>query len=166
MKNIISLMAVLLATVSFTFAQEIKFIPYQGGDYTKTANADEKAGSEMSQPGANAMEWNYGNIENGSTGYRYFKFTNTGSGPLVISGAKGSCGCTVPSYPKEPIMPGESEYIKVKYDTKRTGAYTKYVTLTTNSKSNPTTRLKIFGTVAAPEGTPAAPAAPKEKAPY
>ena len=155
MKNIISLMAVLLATVSFAFAQEIKFVPYEGGDYTKTTNAEEKAGAALSQPGTNAMEWDYGNIENGSTGYRFFKFTNTGSGPLVISAAKGSCGCTVPSYPKEPIMPGESEYIKVKYDTKRTGAYTKYVTLTTNSQSNSTTRLKIFGTVAAPATAPA-----------
>ncbi len=164
MKNVISLMAVLLATVSFAFAQEIKFVPYEAGDYVKAAGADEKAGAQMSQPGTNAMEWDYGNIENATTGYRFFKFTNTGSGPLVISAAKGSCGCTVPSYPKEPIMPGESEFIKVKYDTKRTGAYTKYVTLTTNSQSNATTRLKIFGTVAAPAGTPAMPATPAKSA--
>jgi hypothetical protein len=158
MKNVISLMAILLATVSFAFAQQMTFVPYEGGDYTKGVNADEKAGAAFDQPGTNAMEWNYGNIENASTGYRFFKFTNTGNAPLVISAAKGSCGCTVPSYPKEPIMPGQSEFIKVKYDTKRTGAMTKYVTLTTNSVDNATTRLKIFGTVAPPANAPAAPA--------
>lgn len=155
MKKIFSLLAALLVTVSFATAQEIQFSNYQSGDYTKAASTDEKAGAKMSQTGENATEWNYGNIKNGSTGYRYFKFTNTGKGPLVISAAKGSCGCTVPSYPKEPIMPGQSEFIKVKYDTKRTGAFTKYVTLTTNAQSNTTTRLKIMGNVSAPASAPA-----------
>ena len=53
-------------------------------------------------------------------------------------------------------MPGESGYIKVKYDTKRVGPFTKYVTLTTNATSNTTTRLKISGTVEAePDAIPA-----------
>lgn len=155
MKKIFSLFAVLFVAVSFASAQKISFTNYASGDCTKAASADEKAGAQMDQPGTTATEWNYGNIKNASTGYRYFKFTNTGSGPLVISAAKGSCGCTVPSYPKEPIMPGESEFIKVKYDTKRTGAFTKYVTLTTNSQDNTTTRLKIMGTVDAPANAPA-----------
>ncbi|WMX16408.1 MULTISPECIES: DUF1573 domain-containing protein [unclassified Aureispira] len=155
MKKIFSLFAVLLVAVSFASAQEITFSNYAAGDCTKASSAAEKEGAQMDQPGTTATEWNYGNIKNASTGYRYFKFTNTGSGPLVISAAKGSCGCTVPSYPKEPIMPGESEFIKVKYDTKRTGAFTKYVTLTTNAQTNTTTRLKIFGTVDAPANTPA-----------
>ncbi|BDS12914.1 DUF1573 domain-containing protein [Aureispira anguillae] len=155
MKKIFSLLAILLVTISFASAQEIHFDNYEGGDYTKAASADEKAGAKMSQPGTTATEWNYGSIKNASTGYRYFKFTNTGKGPLVISAAKGSCGCTVPSYPKEPIMPGQSEFIKVKYDTKRPGAFTKYVTLTTNAQTNTTTRLKIFGTVGAAASAPA-----------
>lgn len=153
MKNIFSLFAVLFLSISFVNAQEIQFVNYQNGDFSKAPSAAEKKGAEMDQPGANAVEWNYGNIKNSSTGYRYFKFTNTGSGPLVISAAKGSCGCTVPTWPKEPVMPGQSDFIKVKYDTKRTGAFTKYVTLTTNAKTNTTTRLKIFGTVAAPPST-------------
>ena len=155
MKKIFSLFAVLFVAVSFVSAQEMVFVNYGAGDCTKASSADEKAGAQMDQPGTTATEWNYGNIKNASTGYRYFKFTNTGSGPLVISAAKGSCGCTVPSYPKEPIMPGESEFIKVKYDTKRTGAFTKYVTLTTNAQANTTTRLKIMGTVDAPANAPA-----------
>ena len=135
---------------NWTSAQEIEFVNYKAGEFAQATLAEEKEGANMDQQGANATEWNYGNIKNASTGYRYFKFTNTGSGPLVISSAKGSCGCTVPTWPKEPIMPGQSDYIKVKYDTKRIGAFTKYVTLTTNSKTNTTTRLKIFGTVSAP----------------
>lgn len=163
MKKIFSLLAVLFVTVSFATAQEIQFVSYKSGDYAKAASASEKEGAKMNQPGISATEWNYGQIKNGSTGFRYFKFTNTGTGPLVISNAKGSCGCTVPSYPKEPIMPGQSEFIKVKYDTKRTGSFTKYVTLTTNAKSNTTTRLKIFGTVDAPATTPAASGEPTVK---
>lgn len=74
----------------------------------------------------------YGVIEQGSDPYRLFKFTNTGTEPLIIKYAKGSCGCTVPTYPKEPISAGESSEIKVRYDTNRIGRFTKRVTLTTN----------------------------------
>jgi hypothetical protein len=154
MNKIFSLLAVLFITVSFATAQDIQFTAYKSGDFTKAASAEEKEGSKMNQSDAIATDWNYGSIKNASTGYRYFKFTNTGSGPLVISAAKGSCGCTVPTWPKEPIMPGESDFIKVKYDTKRTGAFTKYVTLTTNAQANTTTRLKIFGSVSAPATAP------------
>lgn len=94
-----------------------------------------------------SKEISYGTIEQASNGVRVFKFTNTGEAPLIISNAKGSCGCTVPSYDKEPVMPGASSEIKVKYDTKRVGAFTKYVTLTTNATNEATTRLKISGTV-------------------
>lgn len=106
-----------------------------------------------------ALEINYGNIEKGADGVRNFKFTNTGKAPLIISDAKGSCGCTVPTYPKEPIMPGETAEIKVKYDTNRIGAFTKYVTLTTNATNETSTKLKIHGTVN-PEAAPT-PDAPK-----
>ena len=75
----------------------------------------------------------YGEIEQNSDPLRVFTFTNKGTSPLVISAAKGSCGCTVPSYPKEPIMPGQEAEIEVRYDTKRIGAFTKTVTLTTNA---------------------------------
>lgn len=75
----------------------------------------------------------YGVIEQGSEPYRVFKFTNTGNAPLIITNAKGSCGCTVPTFPKEPISPGESGEIKVRYDTNRLGKFTKRVTLNTNA---------------------------------
>lgn len=72
----------------------------------------------------------YGTIAQGSDPYRFFNFTNTGDAPLVITAAKGSCGCTVPTYPKDPILPGETGQIKVRYDTNRVGPFTKRVTLT------------------------------------
>ena len=96
----------------------------------------------------------YGTIEQGSDPYRFFAFTNTGNEPLVIKHAKGSCGCTVPTYPKEPIPPGETGEIKVRYDTNRVGPFTKRVTLTTNVGDEPI-QLTIKGKV---EKKPEAPA--------
>lgn len=89
----------------------------------------------------------YGTIENGADGNREFKFTNTGDTPLVITNAKGSCGCTVPTWPRTPIAPGESDVIKVRYATNRTGGFSKTVTLTTNAVNSATVRLRIKGTV-------------------
>ncbi len=88
----------------------------------------------------------YGTIEQGANGERIFTFKNTGKEPLIITSAKGSCGCTVPTPPKEPIAPGETGEIKVKYDTKRIGPFTKSVTVNSNA-SNGTQRLQIKGTV-------------------
>ncbi len=77
----------------------------------------------------------FGNIEFGGDGTYAFRFTNTGKEPLVISDAKGSCGCTVPKWPKEPVMKGQSNAINVSYDTKRVGPFTKTVTINSNAKS-------------------------------
>ena len=150
MKNLLGIFTICMLSVSLTFAQDIKFDVYNGekSDSKDLKTSDEQQGAKLIQTGT-STEWNYGKIEKSSTGVRFFKFSNTGTAPLVISNAKGSCGCTVPSYPKEPIMPGAVGYIKVKYDTKRVGAFTKYVTLTTNATSNTSTRLKITGTVEA-----------------
>ena len=79
----------------------------------------------------------YGKIEHNSDGVRQFIFTNNGSEPLLIKNAKGSCGCTVPSYPKEPIAPGVTAEIGVKYATTRVGKFTKTITLTTNADKKP-----------------------------
>lgn len=75
----------------------------------------------------------YGTIKNGADGTCSFEFKNTGNEPLIISMAKGSCGCTVPEWPKEPIAPGAKASIKVKYDTSRAGAINKNVTITSNA---------------------------------
>lgn len=89
----------------------------------------------------------FGTIEYGGNGTYEFKFKNTGKEPLIITDAKGSCGCTVPTYPKNiPIKPGEIQAIKVTYDTKRAGNFTKTVTIHSNAKT-PEKVLTIKGTV-------------------
>ena len=99
----------------------------------------------------------YGTIKNGADGSCVFEFKNTGDSPLIISNAKGSCGCTVPEWPKEPIAPGAKGSIKVKYDTMRTGEINKSVTITSNAVNAADKIVFIKGTVLAPE-TPAEPA--------
>ena len=94
----------------------------------------------------------YGTIEKGSDGVRTFEFTNTGNAPLVISNVKSTCGCTVPKKPKEPIMPGETGEIEVKYDTKRVNPIRKTITVYSNAET-PTVALKIKGLVIDPDKT-------------
>jgi len=98
----------------------------------------------------------YGTIKNGANGTCTFEFKNTGNAPLILSNAKGSCGCTVPTWPKEPIAPGATGVISVKYDTKRQGAINKSVTITSNATNEPNKVIRIKGNVLpAPEnGTP------------
>ncbi len=88
----------------------------------------------------------YGEIAANSDGNRVFKFKNVGKSPLIISSVKGSCGCTVPTKPEEPIMPGDTGEIKVKYATNRVGPFSKTVTITSNAYE-PTMVLKIKGRV-------------------
>ena len=105
----------------------------------------------------------YGTVEYGGDGNCEFTFTNTGNEPLIISSAKGSCGCTVPSWPKEPIAPGKTATIKVKYNTNKQGPINKTVTVQSNASNKPTMTLRIKGTVkpqpAAPVKTPSGPEA-------
>jgi len=97
----------------------------------------------------------YGTVKNGGNGTCTFEFTNTGSEPLIISNAKGSCGCTVPEWPHDPIAPGEKAKITVKYNTKNAGPINKSVTITSNATNEPTKVLRIKGNVSAPaEGSP------------
>lgn len=115
---------------------------------------------EVSQDGAKIKfdkeVHDYGTIKNGADGTCTFDFTNTGNQPLIISNAKGSCGCTVPSWPKEPVNPGQTATITVKYDTKRTGAINKSVTITSNAVNEPTKVIRIKGNVL-PKPTGSAP---------
>ena len=88
----------------------------------------------------------YGTIAQGADPLRKFKFKNTGTEPLVIKNARGSCGCTVPAYKKEPVMPGETSEIEVRYDTQRVGPFSKSVTIETN-EGDQARVLAIHGTV-------------------
>jgi len=91
----------------------------------------------------------YGTIEKGADGLRTFVFTNTGNAPLIISKVSSTCGCTVPKKPKDPIMPGETGEIQVKYDTKRVMPIRKTITVLSNADT-PTVALKIKGNVIDP----------------
>ncbi len=84
-------------------------------------------------------EHDFGTIKQQTTNKKVFSFTNTGEEPLVISNAKGSCGCTVPNYPKEPIAPGKTGDIEVVYKPgDQKGEQQKSVTITANTKPKQT----------------------------
>lgn len=78
--------------------------------------------------------FDFGEVQDGEKVSHVYEFTNTGNEPLVISNAKGSCGCTVPNWPKNPIPPGEKGEIHVEFNSKgKTGKQTKRVTITANT---------------------------------
>lgn len=93
------------------------------------------------------LEHNYGNIQKGGDGNCEFIFTNQGNEPLILSNVRASCGCTTPSWTKEPIMPGKTGTIKVRYNTNNVGGFTKTITVTSNAVDNPRVTLKIKGKV-------------------
>ena len=92
-------------------------------------------------------EFDFGTIEQGESTTHEFKFINTGSEPLIISKAEGSCGCTVPIFPKEPILKNQSATIKVTFNsTGKFGIQDYTVTISSNAKQNPMI-IHIKGTV-------------------
>ena len=107
--------------------------------FSLSSSAQDTAAVKKENPNAAEITFenevhDYGTIKQGADGSCEFKFKNTGKEPLIISNAKGSCGCTVPTYPKEPIMKGQTAVIKVNYDTKSVGAFRKTVTNNSNAK--------------------------------
>ncbi len=92
-------------------------------------------------------EHDFGNIMQDSENPHVFTFTNTGTEPLIIESATGSCGCTVPEYPKHPIPPGGTGEIKVEYKPgKQENAQTKTVTVVANTEPKET-QLRIKANV-------------------
>lgn len=85
-------------------------------------------------------EFDFGNIKEGDVVKHVFKFTNVGKTELVINNARGSCGCTIPSYPKEPIAVGASNEIEVQFNSKgKSGANHKVVSIIANTYPEVTT---------------------------
>lgn len=94
--------------------------------------------------------FDFGVVEDGEKVSHVYKFKNTGNEPLVITDAKGSCGCTVPSKPTEPIAPGETGEITVEFDSKnKKGKRNQKVTITANTNP-PQTFIYLTGEVNAP----------------
>ena len=92
------------------------------------------------------LSHDYGSIVYGADGTYKFVFTNNAKKPLVITNVKSSCGCTVPSWPKEPIQPGEKGSITVKYNTKIPGTFNKSVQVFSTAENSPV-KLSIRGKV-------------------
>jgi len=81
-----------------------------------------------------AYDHDFGTLEEGESATHIFEFTNTGTEPLILDKCKGSCGCTVPKCPREPIAPGAKGQIEVKFNSKgKKNAQTKKVTIDANT---------------------------------
>ena len=105
----------------------------------------------------NETTFDFGSVAEGELVSHTYTFTNTGNEALVLSDAKGSCGCTVPKWPREPIAPGQSGEITVEFNSKnKKGKRNQKVTLTANTNP-PQTFIYLTGEVLAAEGA-AAPA--------
>ncbi len=100
--------------------------------------------------------FDFGTINEGEKVQHTYKFTNTGNEPLILSDAKGSCGCTVPSWPREPIAPGETNEITVEFNSKnKSGKKNQKVTITANTNP-PQSFIYLTGTVNNPNANNAA----------
>ena len=93
------------------------------------------------------VEHDFGKIKEGEKAIHSFMFKNTGDAPINISSVKSSCGCTIPEWPKKPVLPGETGEIKALYNSKnRLGSFVKSITVTSNA-SETTTIVRIRGEV-------------------
>ena len=137
----LGLLSSVLAFTSNTFAQEQK-------------SAQLVTGPSMS---IDKDVHDYGKIQKNADGACFFTITNSGTEPLLITNAKGSCGCTVPSWPREAIAPGETAKMKVTYATNRVGPINKTVTITSNSTTGKTKVVRIKGEVLKPVAEDGAP---------
>lgn len=101
-------------------------------------------------------EYDFGTVDEGTVVEHEFTFTNTGKAPLIVVNAKSSCGCTVPTWSKEPIAPGESGSMMVKFNTNgKPNAQTKAITVTANTeKGTESVRIKGFVTPKAKAAVP------------
>ena len=128
MKKVIYLLGIMLLMAGAAKAQDAKTQSGPEIEFEKTVH-------------------DYGDVPFNGNGECEFRFTNTGDAPLVIQKPKSSCGCTVPSWPDKPILPGDSNVIKVTYRTSRCGSFNKTVTVTSNAIKNSTVVLRIKGRV-------------------
>jgi hypothetical protein len=154
MKNLVLIFASVLL-VSYTLSAQVSNSGSQqlAPEQKKNMPVQQQNAAEPDNPNAPVIEFDklvhdYGEIQQHDNGKCEFKFTNKGKEPLMLSNVRSSCGCTVPEWPRQPILPGQSEVIKVKYDTKRIGMINKSVHVYSNAKKSPIS-LKIKGKVLA-----------------
>ncbi len=149
MKNLCLLLAACFFSLG-TFAQTAK--TPQGKTTPAAAPANTTDQTEPQQTGTPAIQFetekhDFGRIEKGVQAKYRFKFTNTGTSDLIINNVHASCGCTTPSWSKDPVKPGESGYIEASYNSNAGhGPFAKTVTVSTNIP-NQTKVLTIQGEV-------------------
>jgi hypothetical protein len=142
----------LMLSVALVKAQDSKTIAPVPGTPAVAAPADNKNAPDFK---FEIEEYNFGTIKQGDKVTYDFVFLNNGKEPLIISEAHGSCGCTVPQWPKEPIAKGSKGTIHVEFNsTGKMGMQDKTVTITSNAKSGQKV-LHLKGNVEAPPPTPA-----------
>lgn len=113
--------------------------------------AETEVNTEMPVITFEEESFDFGDISQGEKVQHVFKFKNTGESDLIISSAVGSCGCTVPSYPKEPVKPGDEGEINVIFDSNgKQGAQHKRVTIVANTNPNKT-MIAIMANILVPE---------------
>ncbi len=83
------------------------------------------------------LSHDFGAVKQGTPVSFDFVFTNTGKQPLLLSEPRSSCGCTVPTYPKEPIMPGQKKSVKITFDAEKVGEFSKQVNILSNAENSP-----------------------------
>ena len=142
MKKIIFTLGLIASFSVVSFAQEHN--AHDGHNHGAAAPAT----TSLAEIKFDKMVHDYGNITQGDNGECVFKFKNVGKEPLILTMCQGSCGCTVPQCPKDPILPGKTGEIKVKYDSNRVGPINKSVTVQSNSKTG-TQTLTITGNISA-----------------
>ena len=123
---------------AFLFFALIFFIPGIHAQQSQSAQNDSIVFEKL--------VYDYGSITQGSDGNCEFTFTNKSKMPLILSNVKSSCGCTIPEWPRQPIEPGKTGTIKVKYNTNRVGTFGKSVTVS-SSAINSSVVLRIKGNV-------------------
>jgi len=89
----------------------------------------------------------YGSLKKGANGLKKVEIKNDGDKPLIISQVKSTCGCTIPEWPKTPIMPGKSNFITIEYDTKKVGPINKMIEIFSNDPKLGRKTLKIKGEI-------------------
>ena len=122
-------------------------------DKVKSENVDSSMVDPKNPPVLEFTEsvYDFGTISQGERVKHTYFFKNTGKSPLVIHSAQGSCGCTIPEWPKEPIQPGEEGKIEVSFNSEyKSGHQEKMVTILANTKPTKTF-LKITGEVVVPD---------------
>jgi hypothetical protein len=126
-------------------------IGFSFGSFAQEAKKEKKAKKQKAPITFKETVIERNGIKYGADETFTFEFKNTGKTPIVVTNVGTSCGCTTAKKPEEPIKPGKTGVIVVKYDTKRVGNFTKEINVTTNVQPEPI-KLQIKGSVN-PEGT-------------